>query len=210
MKYFLSLLFAGIALSSCTDDNTTTNPPITADTLISNTIIGVQPDTMVSKYAYFSFDNDSIVSPTLANTDAWDIRLPYLYGGGKTRSIDIQINSGLVNSVGRTMGILADTTYDFLTTAPADALLKAEDTSKTTRIIPIALDGTSMFMYNPQAFTINPVPQKTLVVKTKAGKYVKFQVLSLYKGQPATPTMYSELGYYSFRYVKSNSRKFTN
>ncbi|MCE2755829.1 MAG: HmuY family protein [Ignavibacteriae bacterium] len=156
------------------------------------------------------------IPPSQAATDAWDIRLPYLYGGGKTRSIDIVLNSGTINIIvldsgrinliGKTKGKIIDTTFDLLQSAPSDDQLIVDDTANSKRIIPIAIDGTGMFTYEPTSRTINPAPQKTLVLKTKSGKYVKFQVTSLYKGQPAPPTMMSELGHYSFRYAKSNNR----
>ncbi|MFM6955282.1 MAG: HmuY family protein [Ignavibacteria bacterium] len=203
-SFFLSAIIA-LTLVSCTDDDNVVNIG-GGDTVITKTFVGQVPDTLISKYLYFSFEADSFIPASQSGSDAWDIRLPYLYGGGKTRSIDIVLNSGTININGKTKGRIIDTTFDLLQSAPIDDQLKIDDTTITNRIIPIAIDGTGMFTYEPASRTINPAPQKTLVLKTKSGKYVKFQVLSLYKGQPATPSMMSELGYYSFRYAKSNSR----
>jgi hypothetical protein len=205
LKYYVLSAIIALTLVSCTDEDTAVNVG-TGDTLITKTILGVQPDTMISNYLYYSFDVDSFIPVSQAQTDNWDIRLPFLYGGGKTRSIDIVLNSGTVNLIGKTKGTLIDTTFDLLTFAPADDQLKMDDTASATRIIPIAIDGTGMFTYESSSRTINPVPQKTLVLKTKAGNYVKFQIISLYKDRPATPTMMSELGHYSFRYAKSNTK----
>lgn len=211
--YFLSAIIA-LTLVSCTDEENVVNVN-TGDTLITKTILGVVPDTLVSKFMYYSFDADSFIPASQAATDAWDIRLPYLYGGGKTRSIDIVLNSGTINIVmdsgrinliGKTKGKIIDTTFDLLQSAPADDQLMIDDTATASRIIPIAIDGTGMFTYEPASRTINPAPQRTLVLKTKSGKYVKFQIISLYKGQPAPPNMMSELGHYYFRYAKSNNR----
>jgi hypothetical protein len=200
----LSAIIA-LTLVSCTDEENVVNVN-TGDTLITKTILGVVPDTLVSKFMYYSFDADSFIAPANAESDAWDIRLPYLYGGGKTRSIDIVLNSGTINMNGKTKGRIVDTTFDLLQSAPTDDQLKIDDTATASRIIPIAIDGTGMFTYEPASRTINPAPQRTLVLKTKSGKYVKFQIISLYKGQPAPPTMMSELGHYYFRYAKSNNR----
>ena len=202
--YFLSAIIA-LTLISCTDEDNTVNVG-TGDTLVTKTILGAVPDTLVSKFMYYSFDADSFIAPANAESDAWDIRLPYLYGGGKTRSIDIVLNSGTINMNGKTKGRIVDTTFDLLQSAPTDDQLKIDDTATASRIIPIAIDGTGMFTYEPASRTINPAPQRTLVLKTKSGKYVKFQIISLYKGQPAPPTMMSELGHYYFRYAKSNNR----
>lgn len=205
MKSFFFSAIIALTLVSCTDDDTVVNIGGN-DTVSTKTVLGIIPDTLISKFVYFSFDADSFIPASQAATDAWDIRLPYLYGGGKTRSIDIVLNSGTINLLGKTKGKIIDTTFDLLQSAPSDDQLIVDDTSNSKRIIPIAIDGTGMFTYNPTSRTINPAPQKTIVMKTKSGKYVKFQVISLYKGQPEPPTMISELGHYYFRYAKSSNR----
>lgn len=205
MKSFFFSAIIALTLVSCTDDDNVVTPG-GGDTVTTKTILGKVPDTLISKFLYFSFEADSFIPASQAETDAWDIRLPYLFGGGKTRSIDIVLNSGTINVLGKTKGKIIDTTFDLLQSAPSDDQLIVDDTANSKRVIPIAIDGTGMFTYEPTSRTINPAPQKTLVVKTKSGKYVKFQVTSLYKGQPAPPTMMSELGHYSFRYAKSNNR----
>jgi hypothetical protein len=207
MKKFLLLSLCALGLFSCKDEDSTTNTVIKGDTLVQKTLLDIVPDTTQAKFLYYSIDGDSVVPASKANTDLWDIKLAYLYGGGKTRQIDIFLNSGTVNTTGKTKGILADTTFDLLTTAPADEAFKADDTASARRIIPVSLDGKGMFVYNPSARTITPAPQKTLVLKTRNGNYAKLQIISIYKGRPATPDMMSEIGYYSFRYARSNSRK---
>jgi hypothetical protein len=137
--------------------------------------------------------------------------MAYLYGGGKTKQIDIFLNSGTVNPSGLTKGLIVDTTFDLLTTAPADSNFKIDDQSTSGRILSIALAPPgNFFTYDGSSRTINPVAQKTLVVKTRLGNYVKLQILSIYKDQPEKPTMFSEIGYYSFRYAKSITKKLKN
>lgn len=198
----IALLF-GLILSSCSEDSSVMPNP-NSEILQVKTVSGARPDTLSSRYLYFSFDTDDFVNPSKDTTDEWDIRLPFLYGGGKTRNIDIVLNSGTINSVGKTKGKVIDTTFDLLISAPEEAMLKAEDNAN--RVISLAVDGTGMFAYDSPSRTLNPTPQRTLVLRTKKGTYVKFQMISLYKGQPAVPTMMSELGYYSFRYAKSSTR----
>jgi hypothetical protein len=137
--------------------------------------------------------------------------MAYLYGGGKTKQIDIFLNSGTVNPSGLTKGIIVDTTFDLLTTAPADSNFKIDDISTSGRILPISLAPPgNFFIYDGSSRTINPVAQRTLVIKTRLGNYVKLQILSIYKDQPEKPTMFSEIGYYSFRYAKSSTKKLKN
>ena len=196
-------LVATLFLNSCADD-AVVNPNDSTGTVTIKSVSGAQPDTLKSRYLYFSFDADDFISPSKDTTDEWDIRLPYLYGGGKTRSIDIVLNSGTINPRGNTIGKVIDTTFDMLQYAPEDSFMKPDDI--TSRVISIAVDGSGMFTYDPPSRTLNPAPQRTLVLKTQKGTYVKFQVLSLYKGQPTAPNMMSELGHYSFRYAKSLNR----
>ena len=196
-------LFALVTLNSCSNDSTV-NPDPNAEILTVKTVSGVRPDTLTSKYLYFSFDADDFIAPSKDTSAEWDIRLPFLYGGGRTRAIDIVLNSGTVNISGKTVGKVVDTTFDILKTAPEDPLLKVDDVMN--RVISIAVDGTGMFTYDPATRTLNPAPQRTLVLKTKKGTYVKVQVMSLYKDQPTAPSMTSELGYYSFRYAKNLNR----
>lgn len=199
----IALLCTALVLNSCSDESPV-NQGSNTQILTVKTVTGARPDTLTSKFLYFSFDADDFIAPTKDTTAEWDIRLPFLYGGGRTRAIDIVLNSGTINVSGKTVGKVVDTTFDILKSAPEDALLKSDDVMN--RVISIAVDGTGMFTYDPASRTLNPAPQRTLVLKTKKGTYVKFQVMSLYKDQPLVPSMTSELGHYSFRYAKSQDR----
>jgi hypothetical protein len=154
---------------------------------------------------YYSFDADTTIAASQANTDAWDIRLPHL--NPSSRAVDILLNSGNMNPNGKTIGIVVDSTFDLLTTAPADEMLRREDTTSANRIVSIDLFGKGMFTYNSAQRTIIPNPQKTLVLKTRTGNYVKVQVVNLYKDAVANPTMFTPLGYYRLRYVKNSTRQ---
>lgn len=193
-----------LATLSCSKDSVV-DPTTTTGDLTPKTVDNLRAAT-ANSFVYYSFDSDTTIATTLANTDQWDIRLPFL--NETSRSVDVFVNSGNRNTVGKTVAALVDTTFDLITTAPADANLRSEDTtSGTSRIIPIDLTGGSLFIYNGAARTINPNPQKTLVLKTRSGKYVKVQFVNLYQGAVATPTMTTPLGYFRIRYVKSNTRQ---
>jgi hypothetical protein len=96
--------------------------------------------------------------------------------------------------------------YDQLTTVPT-AELRAEDTVAARRIISPSLGGDGLFVYDFQTHVLKPVPTKTLVLKTRTGKYVKVQFVSLYKDAPAQPNPY-DLGYYTIRYTISTTPNF--
>ncbi|MCS6807224.1 MAG: HmuY family protein [Bacteroidota bacterium] len=187
-------------MSSCNSDTTS---PRAADTLTSRIVSNLRPDSL--SVLYFSFDRDTVVAVSRASTDEWDISLPFL--SASSRSVDILLNSGTVNPRGKTIGLVVDSTFDLVTTAPPDDQLRTDDTAVTRRVVSTDLSGRGMFTYNSSQRTILPNPQKTLVLRTRSGNYVKVQFVNLYKDAVANPTMFTPLGYYRLRYVKSPTRR---
>lgn len=171
-------------------------------TLTPQIVSNLRPDSL--SVLYFSFDSDGLIAASRANTDEWDIRLPFI--NADSRSVDVVLNSGTVNTNGKTVGVVVDSTFDLLTTAPADAQLRTDDTSSAKRVISTNLVGQGMFNYNGAQHTIVPNPQKTLVLKTRSGNYVKVQFVNLYKDAATSPTVLTPLGYYRLRYVKNTTR----
>lgn len=159
----------------------------------------------VSRVLYYSFDGDTTIAASLAGTDTWDVELPSLTPS--SRSVDVFLNSGNKNSFGKTLGIVVDSTFDLVTVAPPDSVFRTEDTASSRRIVSIDLLGKGMFNYNSAQHTITPNPQKTLILKTRSGTYVKVQFVNLYKDAVAMPTIQTPLGYYRLRYVKSATRQ---
>lgn len=186
--------------ASCCTQNSVTNG--TQGTLTPLIVSNLHPDDF--SVIYFSFDRDSVVPASRAATDEWDMRLPFL--NADSRAVDVLLNSGNANPNGKTIGIVVDSTFDLLTTAPVDAQLQTEDTTSSRRIVSIDLFGKGMFNYNSSQHTIIPNPQKTLVLKTRSGNYVKVQFVNLYKDAATSPTQFTPLGYYRLRYVKNTTR----
>jgi hypothetical protein len=195
------VLVCAISLHSCFLITGNQNP--TTGTLEPRIVSNLHPDTL--SFVYYSFDSDTTIAASQAATDVWDIRLPHL--SPSSRAVDILLNSGNLNPNVKTTGVVVDSTFDLLTTAPADASFRNEDTTSSNRIISIDLFGKGMFTYNSSARTITPNPQKTLVLKTRTGKYVKVQFVNIYKDAATNPTMYTPLGYYRLRYVKNTTRQ---
>jgi hypothetical protein len=200
---------AFIALSLVSCSNATTSPVTTSPgDLTPRTVQNLRPDSL-ARFLYFSFDSDTTVAASLANTDQWDIRLPFL--SPASRSVDIVLNSGNVNPNGKTVGIMVDSTFDLLSTAPPESQLRTEDTSivagRRNTIIPGDLSGTGLFVYNAATRTISINPQRTLVLRTRSNKFVKVQFVNVYQNAVANPTMFTPLGFYTLRYVKSNTRQ---
>lgn len=198
--YFLVLVILVVSCSKSTE------PTMVQTDLTPKILNNHQPDSTVG-FSYFSIDKDTFVTGSAIQSDGWDIRFRYLKDGRQAAALDLFINSGSVNSSGKTTGTLLSSTFDLVTEVPDNLLLTSDDTTAAKRIVSNDFSGPGLFIYNPSARTVTINPQKTLIIKTASGNYAKIQMLSIYKDSPTTPTMTSPIGFYSFRYVKSNTKK---
>lgn len=202
MKFVSMIVLLGALLTACSSDPATTPGPTTTSITKSN----MRPDS-AQGFLYYSLDGDSVVPFEQRNTSAWDIRMAYLQGEGRTRQIDIFFNSGTAG-IGSTKAYVASARFESVTMADTTKL-KNDDTTTTSRIVSIDLTGPGVFIYQPTVHhTIVPSPDKTIVVRTKGGKFVKFQFTSIYKDAVPSPDELTPLGYYYFRYVRSTSASF--
>ena len=186
------LTFAGF--SSCTD--TTTTP--TNTTLVARTLT-FTPDS-VTNYHY-SLDSNGLVYAAFYPTSAWDINVMNVWGGGRSRQIDVLFNSGTVNAAGLTKAYVVDTTFDNVTTYDNSKFM-VDDTASSKRISSVALDGTGIFNYNMTTNTITPNPQKTLIIKTAGGTVYKLQFVSL----TVAASRYAQ-STFSIRYIKASGTR---
>lgn len=171
-------------------------------------------------WLYYSFDKDTIVNAASKDGADWDVKFRYIpydttqAGIGYFVTVFTKLgpmffNSGTVNPNGQTQAVLLNVPFDSLVDAtPYLQQLRSDDTSTTGRIVPILAQGNSYFDYTGRpnhAVTINP--NMTFLVRTKSNRYVKFQLLSIYKDAPANPTYTSPTNYYTFRYVKGDGTR---
>lgn len=202
MKLLSLAAYVLLVVASCSNDSITNPGPTT--TTLSKT--NMRPDS-AQGFLYYSLDGDSIVPFTKRTTNEWDICLAYLQGGGRTRQIDVFFNSGTAG-VGTTKAYVASARFELVTVADTSKL-KTDDTTTTNRIVSIDLTGPGVFIYQPTVrHTIVPSPDKTIVVRTKGGKFVKFQFTSIYQDAVPSPDELTPLGFYHFRYVRSISASF--
>jgi hypothetical protein len=194
----LALAACLIALPGCSD-STTEPTPENVDTttfVFSN----VTTDS-VARWLYISLDSMKVVSPGSTN---WDVRMPYIYPDGRTRSIPVQINSG-TNGPGSVTGVVVASRFESLTAVPAGAVLRSDDTANP--VVSTALSSgptNTLFVYDGATRTIRCSPDRVLIAKTGAGKLYKFSVTSLYKDAVTNPTMATPLGFYHFRIARLN------
>lgn len=187
--------FCGIVLAGC--PNSTTSPTTSQAVERKN----LRPDSTVG-WLYYALEGDSMVPSNQASTDTWDIRMAYLLCCGQTKQIDVFLNSGSAG-IGSTKGAMVSSRFENLTAVPAGVTLVADDTSAANRIVPVSvIGGDVMFVYDLSTHTINPSPDKCLVISTRKGNTFKFQFTSIYQDAPSSPTVLTPLGYYHFRYQK--------
>jgi hypothetical protein len=197
----LTAVLSCALLFACSEESTTPDP--TAQTITRS---NMQPDSTIG-WLYYSVDGDSVVAASAANTTAWDIRMAYLLCCGQTRQIDVFFNSGTAGP-GIVKAMIVNSRYENLTAIPDTSMLQFDDTSATTRIVPVAVIGSDvLFAYDITTHTINPSPDRVLVVRTGKGAIVKFQFTSIYQEAPTTPNLNSPIGYYHFRYAKAVNNK---
>lgn len=173
-------------------------------------------------WLYYSFDKEAIIPASQATSDQWDIKFravdfdPTIPDSVKSKYaslIDVFLrkgffflNSGTVNSNGKTVGTIIDSAFTQISTAPDDSKFQADDTTyfgnPSKSIIP-----ASFLTYTASKHTVAQNASKTLVLKTKNGTYVKVQILSMYKNHPATPSTSDDVGYYSIAFVKGEGKR---
>ncbi|WP_295128984.1 HmuY family protein [uncultured Chitinophaga sp.] len=136
---------------------------------------------------YFTFATQTL-SATGTDSSKWDISFTSTYNGNVTAS------NGKI--------ALVDTAFDALTTAPADTAFKYAT---------VGIDGfgqTGWYVYNMTTHIVSPKANRTIVLRTAAGKYAKLQMISLYKGNPAAPTLQTPVPYLTFKYfVQANGSR---
>lgn len=197
MMIRITLVLVLIALllgTGCTQDPVAPAPP--ADTIVV-TRTDLRADSSVG-WLYYSIDGDSVVSPVLAGTSEWDIRMAYLRCCGNTRTITVQLNSGSAGP-GATRGGLVKSRFEQVTSMPADVALRSDDTLNPV-ISFVGANGSWIYAGAPN-HTLSPSPDRCIAIETDMGRRVKFQFTSIYEGAPVTPTQNSPIGFYHFRYA---------
>lgn len=154
------------------------NSVVAVADLVGDTAYNPNP-TAAKATVYFSFKTNGKVT-TGTNLTTWDVSFSALY------------NSDITPSNGKIA--IVDTAFAALTTAPDDAAFTAASVGMTGA-------APGWYTYNPTSHTIGRTKtDRTLVLKTADGKYAKFEMISIYKGNPAAPTVQTPLPYLTFNY----------
>jgi hypothetical protein len=182
-RLYIVATFAALLIVATGCDSSTVGPPLTVDTTVVSKA-NLRADSTIG-WLYYSIDADSVVSPSLANTAEWDIRMAYLNSG----------NAG----VGSVRGGVVKSRFEQVAQLPADVALRSDDTLNPV-VSFIGASGVWIYAGAPN-HTLSPSPDRCIVIETSKGRRVKFQFTSIYEGSPVTPTQNSPIGFYHFRYA---------
>lgn len=137
-------------------------------------------------YTLWSLENKVEVSLLDSNSEKWQVAF---------KGTTIRFNSG-VSGPGEVKAFLTDAIYDEVLNVPEGEF--KEDEAEQLAIPEGAQSG--WYNYNFEQHVITPIPGKVLVLQN-GNQYYKLEILSYYKGAPASPNAETHLSrYYTFRY----------
>jgi hypothetical protein len=191
----LSLLALVLFTASCSSDDNNTVPPVTTQKAsdVPAPQSGGQGQPVSGEFTKFSFSENKIVT-----TDNWDIAFrgtSIIVNGGTKINVD---DAGEPTRKGSGSLSIVSGTFASVTLFPAASTF-AQDAA-TVPAFPIS-GANVWYNYNDVTHIITAKAGKVYVVKTHDGKYAKFEILSYYKGAPATPEATSTSRYYTFNFA---------
>ncbi|MCX2482253.1 HmuY family protein [Pedobacter sp. MR2016-24] len=147
---------------------------------------------------YFSFKTGAKVESNKKVSTEWDIAFAKEYNSYVSINNGTSDQSFGFGAAGKGAMIVVNKAYNQVTEAPSDA----EFTNNA--ITSAGWDsgaGNGWYFYELKTHIAVPVINRTYVLRTAEGKYAKLQLISMYKGAPATV---SDLNwpapYFTFRY----------
>ncbi len=192
----LMLLSFIITFNSCSDDDGPQIQEVESRT-VTNLFApqtGGQGDPVSGEFTKFDFESGAITT----NASAWDIAF---------RGTTIIVNGGESlgttdepDRTGEAAAYIATATFSSVTTLNPSQF---NQDSASGYAIPSG-SGNGWYTYNFMANTIDPIPGRVLVFRTRDGKYAKVEILSYYKDAPEeiTPEIAADdLRYYTFNFV---------
>ncbi len=203
------IAFSAFALSSCKDDPSpepvvsVTYNDLDADyaPLVFGPIPG--PPTRPAqkkKYTLFSFKTGQIVANADSATTKWDIGF---------RATSIILNGG-TSGPGSAGTIVQKGIFDELKEAPETGYILDNSANNAFAIssspfVTGVTTTTNNWWFNSGSNTstiVAPLAGQIILIKTNDNRYAKMEILSYYKGAPATVNNLTDLDrYYTFRYV---------
>ncbi|MDJ1503707.1 HmuY family protein [Xanthocytophaga agilis] len=180
----LLLVSFSLIFSSCNNDD---DDPTPATPLEATTFKDLNA-TSTKLYTFFSFAKGDTISRADSATNKWDIAF---------KRTGIIFNSG-VSGPGSAAASLQTGVFDEIASVSDTVTFKQDSQAGL-----VLSSGKSWYSYDQTTHIVTPIAGKFLLIKTADGKYAKVEILSYYKGAPASPdaTKADETSFYTFRYV---------
>ncbi len=195
LKLF-TFIFVCATFVACSDDDDNEPDLIAVQSSTASNIpapqTGGQGEPVGGPFTKFSFATGGV---TTSNTE-WDIAF---------RGTTIAVNGGTVTGTddeparnGDAGVFMESGTFADITSA--EGITFSQDASGSFAISTGSDNG--WYNYNPDTFTITPIPGRIFVFRTHDGKYAKIEILSYYKDAPTEiDAMADESRFYTFNYV---------
>lgn len=149
-----------------------------------------------SKSIYFSLVTNATVDSSQKKSNNWDIAFTNIYNSYVTINNGTNQNSPGFGGTAQGALYLVNQPFDSVKTVPATANVNGS----------VGMDGypsaswPGWYQYNSTTHIMTPLTGKTLVIRMANGKYAKLEMISLYKGAPANPSLSTPVPYMTFRY----------
>jgi HmuY protein len=155
--------------------------------------------TQTKKYTLFSFKTGAVVANADSSKNTWDVAF-------QATNIILNINGNVgVKIVQGIFGELKSAPLDGYTMDTYTVSTKTRTVAISRSPKPIDVAVTNQWWYNAGtnvSTIVAPIAGQVFFIKTANGNYAKFEILSYYKGDPASIDNSKDLErYYTFRYV---------
>jgi hypothetical protein len=151
-----------------------------------------------AKTIYFSLVTNNTVDSSQRLTGNWDIAFSNIYNSYVTINNGTNTNSpGYGNTIQGALYLVSQP-FDSVKVVPASSTVNVNGS--------VGMDGypsaswPGWYQYNVTTHILTTIQGKTLVIRLASGKYAKLEMISLYKGSPASPSLTTPVPYLSFRY----------
>lgn len=152
----------------------------------------------------FSLKDHKEKDSALVLTKDWDISFTEIFNSTVSANNGEKIDPPGHQGLGKADLIILKQPFDEVKEAPSD---EEFDASRSYTGLEEA-GKTGWFRYDMNTHIMNPVANRTIVIRTVDGKYAKMEMFSFYKGNPANPTLQTPAPYLNFRYwVQENGSK---
>lgn len=190
--FLFAVLATGLFAVSCdndkdADDDTTTT--LAVDTVRNVNAIPAETN---GHYAFYSFDEKSLIPSSDSATTRWDIAF---------RATSVIFNSG-ASGPGTASVQLIDAIFDNVAELPTAGY--KQDAAGQLAITAASNQGWYSYTgpTGTPAHAILPIPGKVFAIKTNKGNYVKMEILSYYRDMPKLEEIDINNGrVYNFRFV---------